>query len=285
MEKKEGKHLVTSRVDVDYTGKKPTIKFGYPYKDKNKAARAQGGLLSITILIWFIIGAIPLLVFVYADYYENYMGVDYPKECGNFTLDDLSYTGYFENSSYNYSYKKVDGFNVTCDNQIHVIDFRIYGGYFTEYDNRNHNLFTNNYLLYFLLFWFYTSLFVASYINKNLITRFLIKKKWYQRWLPKANADGVLWKRRSKRYRKFKSKDVLDNIIVVPEFSNVELDYKTKGEFSKYLVKIKIREHRNRKINIKSKKIGKEKMEICKWYAIFYFKQKPKDGYLEVIYQ
>ncbi|KKK78811.1 hypothetical protein LCGC14_2839810, partial [marine sediment metagenome] len=71
-------------------------------------------------------------------------------------------------------------------------------------------------------------------------------------------------------------KDLLENVLVIPSFSNVELDYKTKGEFSKYLVKIKIREHRNRKINIKSKKIGKEKMEICKWYAIFYFKQKPR---------
>jgi len=35
----------------------------------------------------------------------------------------------------------------------------------------------------------------------------------------------------------------------------------------------------------KEKKKKKEKVNVYKWYAIFTFKEKPKNGYLEVIYQ
>ena len=35
---KEGKHVVNARVDVDYSKGKPTVKFGYPYKDKKKGS-------------------------------------------------------------------------------------------------------------------------------------------------------------------------------------------------------------------------------------------------------
>ena len=63
------------------------------------------------------------------------------------------------------------------------------------------------------------------------------------------------------------------------------MDYKTEGDFSKQLVKIKIREYRERKINTRSKKVSKEKIDKFKWYTVFYFKDKPKNGYLEVMYQ
>ncbi len=287
MEKKEGKYLVNARVDIDYSKGKPKIKFGYPYKDPKKESMFQGGILYVTLFIWTIIGVIPFILFI-----QNYVMPDYipyPEECGNFSLDNLDYrteVKYYGDTKYedwNRTYKIVYGFNVTCDNQTHIIDFNKEGGYF-EGDSYLDNKWYFVKLILGMI-WFYIALIPASWINKNLITRFLIKKKWYQKWLPKANAEGVLFKKRSKQYRIFKPKDLLENVLVIPSFSNVELDYKTTGDFSKYLQKIKIREHRNQSINIKSKKVKKEKMNKFKWYAIFYFKEQPKTGQMEVTYQ
>ncbi len=278
---------MNARVDIDYSKGTPKVKFGYPYKDPKKESMFQGGLYVITILIWLIIGIIPFILFMQNYTQSNYF--IYPEECGNFSLyntdyiSEIKYYGNTEREDWNFTYKAVYGFNVTCDNQTHIISFEKEGGYFSGADYM-----VNKWSLVALViiaFWIYLSLIPASWINKHLITRFLIKKKWYQKWLPKANAEGIFFKTRTKQYRIFKHKDVLENIIVIPSFKNVELDYKTTGDFNKYLQKVKIREHRNQSINIKSKKVKKEKMDKFKWYAIFYFKEKPKTGQMEVTYQ
>ena len=201
MEKKEGKYLVNARVDIDYSKGKPKIKFGYPYKDPKKESMFQGGILYVTLFIWTIIGVIPFILFI-----QNYVMPDYipyPEECGNFSLDNLDYrteVKYYGDTKYedwNRTYKIVYGFNVTCDNQTHIIDFNKEGGYF-EGDSYLDNKWYFVKLILGMI-WFYIALIPASWINKNLITRFLIKKKWYQKWLPKANAEGVLFKKKSKQ--------------------------------------------------------------------------------------
>ncbi len=287
--KAEGKHLVNSRVDVDYTGKKPKVKFGYPQKDVKKTARNHGGQKYGFYIIFILIFFIPFIIFGYADVSPE--PATYPSECGDLSLDELNYTRSVVykgdlNISYNESVQRVYGFNITCDNKTHILNFNS-EGYFSG-SAQNYELEPKIIGMNTMLFWalyLYLSLFLSLFLNSWLINSWLIKQRWYQKWLPIANANGVLIKKKRKKYRKFFSKDVLDSVVIIPKFKNIELDYKTTGDFNKYLTKIKIREYREGKINIKTGKIKKEKMDDLIWYAIFYFKNKPKKGYLEVIYQ
>jgi hypothetical protein len=61
MERKEGKYLVNSRVDIDYTKGKHKIKFSYPgkpEKDEKRQAVWNGSVL----IIWLVIGVVPLII-------------------------------------------------------------------------------------------------------------------------------------------------------------------------------------------------------------------------------
>lgn len=278
MEKKEGEHVCNARVDVDYSKGKPEIDFSYPGKNPNKDARKQGGYFGFIIIIWLIIGVLPF----YISYGGDIVNQAYPKDCGNLSFNDLKYNKEIKytgdlNYSFNISLSKVYGFDLTCDNKTHIFEYSPIEGYFYIKNSRDYD-----YILWGS--WLYISTVVSFILNK-LLTIWLIKQKWYQKWLPKVNAEGFLLKTRKKKYYKYESDDVLENVIVIPRFSNVELDYKTTGEFSKYLKNIKIREYKKRKIDVKTNKISKEKVEHFKWYVVFYFKKKPKNGYLEVIYQ
>ncbi len=288
MEKKEGKFLVNARVDVDYTGKKPKIKFGYPVKDPKKEQLTQGGLPQISMLLLFFLALLPAPFLVPS---FNYSDMSYPEECGDVSFDQFKYNkivtfeGDYSSLDYDINYSAVYGFNVTCDNQTHEIDFRVgnpgEAAHFSSYEV--------NYVYILVIiswaFWIILSSWIAAKINKQ-ITKRLVKSPKYQKWLPKHNAErGIIFKKRYKKYSKFLPKDVLDNIVVIPYFTNVELDYQTSGDFSKYLKKLKIREYQTNSINIKTKKTGKMKQHVCKWYAVFYFSEKPKTGSMEVTYQ
>ena len=280
MVRKEGKIPCNARVDIDYTGKKPKIKFGYtsknPKKDVLKQHYYNFPLLILLVLLW---------VFPYLFMQVYIVNSSYPSNC-SVVFDEhyINMSWYTDvdgkNHTFNNYKKWVSGMNITCDNNTIEYSF-----------NKHHSLDEkasvfkpkNNYHLKFtLIFVFY--LFVIApllihFINK-LVIKWLLKQKWYVKSFPERQAKGKI-----KKYYKFKPKDVLENVIIIPKFNNVVLDYKTKGDFSKYLEKIKIREYRWRKINTKKNKISKEEVDNYKWYAIFYFKQKPKTGYLEVIYK
>ena len=76
--------------------------------------------------------------------------------------------------------------------------------------------------------------------------------------------------------------DVNDNIFVLPRFNNVYLDYKTTGDFSKNLERIEILEY---PYNYRYEKGNKEKViNQYVWRSVFRFKQKPKNGKLDIIY-
>lgn len=253
MIKKEGKYPCNARVDVDYSNGKPNIKFAYPGKNPKKDAIRQAGNPTILLLIWILIGVLPLIIFAYP------AQEDCPKECNNFSIENL---------------KEEIRFNITCDDKIYELRFA--DGIFTSHKTDWGNM--------IFAFWLYLAILPSFFINR-FITKQLIKKKWYTKWFPKSQAEGIIFKTKMKNYLKFKPKDVLGNVIIIPSFSNVELDYKTKGDFSKQLKSIKIREYRKKRINMKTKKVSKEKINKFKWYAIFSFKEIPKDGYLEVIFQ
>ena len=288
MVKREGKHTANARVDVDYSSGKPKIKFDYPGKNPGKDALSEGSNILVIVGTMILFGLIPWgIIFMPGMIEEDLLPNQYPEECVNLSLNKLYYNSsiIFEgdiNFSSNKTFKTIYGFNITCDNITRIIEYKRGEGIFKEYQDKGilggGKEVDSGIALYAFIF-------LSLIIYRGIIMRILVRQKWYQKWLPKANADGVIFKRRKKKYSKFKSKDVLNNVIVIPYFSNVELDYKTTGDFNEYLENIKIREYRTRTINMKSKKKSKLKVSHGKWYAVFIFKEKPKNGYLEVIYQ
>lgn len=82
-----------------------------------------------------------------------------------------------------------------------------------------------------------------------------------------------------------KSSDIKNNVFVIPRFSNVYLDYKTTGDFSKYLIKVEVLEWPyNYKILYPNGKASKKIKNQYVWRAMFKFKQQPKTGKLYVKY-
>ena len=101
----------------------------------------------------------------------------------------------------------------------------------------------------------------------------------YGKLIPRLN---FFMARSSMKYIMFEPKDVNDNKTVIPIFSNVYLDYKATEDFDKYLEKVEVLELPFS--YWKGTKKGKPKLEKndYKFRAVFYFKDKPKTGNLEV---
>jgi len=113
-------------------------------------------------------------------------------------------------------------------------------------------------------------------------TLITIKNKKLLSYMPQINMFGALLLQYSfyKKITKLNSKT-----YKLPLFTNVFLDYKTKGEFAKYLYKVEIKEH---KLIFKKKLWFFKKKDMKNdylWYAEFKFKKIPKTGYLEIMFK
>ncbi len=290
MVEKNGKWPANARVDVDYSKGKPRIKFTYPKNGDSpeKQAEKQNRSGPISGILLLVIVMIPFILILMSTSAEL---VDAPKNC-SVILDNhyINISWYTDINGINTTVNKyrewTEGANFTCENKTYMV-------YFRKIDDKRNGVESG---FYFksqknpweraneVLFPFYILIILFSFhiIVKRRLSKYLIRQRWYQKWLPKYQADGW-FKNKTKRYMKFEPSDVENKMVEIPLFSNVELDYKTHGNFSDQLVKIKIREHRYNKY--RKGKVGKEKVRLGEWYARFYFKDKPKDGYLEVIFQ
>lgn len=262
MVKKEGKYLVNSRVDVDYTKGKPKIKFSYPQKNPKKSDFFQSMVSPLTLIISTILIVI-LFFFI----------ITYEFDIGNPT--SCNYTEKLNNS-------EITGLNISCDNGNSTLNYyskiNILEKLSGDYTIWGHNYKTGFIFFYFLLIllFYYLIPLVIIFLVGFIFSRF----KWYRKIFPKMNAWGE-----KKYYNKFTKKDVENNMVEIPSFSNVFLEYKPKGDFKKYFTNLKIREHKYYIYKKKKKKIIKKfKKQDTRWYARFYFSQKPENGYLEVIY-
>ena len=283
MVEKHGTWPANARVDVDYSKGKPKIKFEYPKNGDGgkKQAEKQNiyGPHSYIIIIMIFIG------FMFIGNLQI-KEINYPEEC-NVTLEKhyINISTYVDVDTKNITtntYKEwIDGANFSCNNGFYQV-------YFENKDSRNleggFRLKTQKNVFLELIFVLSVVLIgiLFAFLGIKYSTKYLIRQKWYQKWLPKHNAEGWL-KRKSKKYIKFTPEDVENNMVEIPLFSNVELDYKTDGDFSDKLQRIRIREHQYYKY--KKGKVGKKKIELYRWYARFYFKDKPKNGSMEVIFQ
>jgi len=255
MIKKEGKIPVNARVDVDYTGKTPKIDFGYIDKNPKKEAVAQNKMG------WIVLSGF-LIMMIWAFFPHP---VDIPKSCVISQESDKQ--GGIE-------YYKFD-----CDNgEIYYSFFDNSNSYFNGAGFYFSTIKTNpNFWRKMLIF---PLLIILLFIIELIVAKWLVRQPWYVKWIPKKRAGG---KNKRKKYMKFTPDNLEENVAVIPQFCNVELEYATKGDFSEQLTHIKIREYKHYKY--KKQKVGKLKVDNMTWYAVFYFKNKPKDGHLEVFYQ
>lgn len=95
-------------------------------------------------------------------------------------------------------------------------------------------------------------------------------RKWMKDRYPKVNATilkvvtmGAITKRRT-----IKPGETYKNIMVIPDYGNIELKYKLEGDFKK-VKKIAVRENDKR---------GN------RWHCIFEFEKEPKTGKMQITY-
>lgn len=92
-------------------------------------------------------------------------------------------------------------------------------------------------------------------------------KKWRHNCYPKFNHAISLTKNKEKTF----NKDALvDNKAIIPNFSNVMIQYKATKDFGKQLKEIKI--------------INRYNENAYDWLAIFTFKKTPQNGELKIKY-
>lgn len=120
------------------------------------------------------------------------------------------------------------------------------------------------------------------------------RKEFYAGLIPKMG----YWKSKMSpvvNEKEFIPIDVIENVVVIPQFNNVYLHYEADGEFNEYLEKIEIWELPfNLRIKIHplmgwwvkpllSIKDGEK--NSFEFRAVFHFKQKPMNGKLVVTYE
>ena len=136
----------------------------------------------------------------------------------------------------------------------------------------------NNLLVYSLLsFLIFCIVFpFALSLNKNLLSSLMPKFGYY---------SIVLMGRTKEKF--FITTDIINKQCLIPNFSNVFLNYKATGDFNKYLKKVKIiaydfKYHVRTRIAIFIK--HKRQTNDYVYYAVFEFSNIPIDGYLECEY-
>ena len=278
-----GKFLVNSRITVDYTGKKPSVKFGYPSKDDTSTYRTIAcslpAMFIILIAIFFTIGT----------------GLKFhgqPESCNvyeNVTIGEFTNTTYF------------NGFYADCliDNETYHMTFsfssgnKILGIYETQpsfvTDRSMVDQLMPAFIALFIIFLFFPICKLFAWIYKNT--------KWGNKWFPEINKvfGDSKFSATFKECPKNKQ-------IELPLFKNIYLDYLATSEFGRYLERVEIREHpfnelikkrrtsreiKEERRKRKGKKIKKmikfkKKKNIWLWKATFFFSKQPKKGQLEI---
>lgn len=115
-------------------------------------------------------------------------------------------------------------------------------------------------------------------------------------WVPKINFISTKNKGELTKARVFPSDmHTFKDKVIIPEFHNVYLDYKTYGDFKKYLNKVEILgiprgfrvhgqfwnwKHKNKKGELAKKRERNKYNFRC----VFYFSKQPKRGHMDLVY-
>lgn len=281
--KKMGKLPVNSRVYIDYSSEKPKIRFGYPRKDANKQVSNSLPPLMISGIIMILIASI--CGFLVQNYYSGQdIATYYPVKCqgavysttsgSNVTypyklsVNCIKRDGTVE--AYNYTYSQDDLFGRMMDSV----------GFSREYQSKSifqfpfwRDIYYQAFLPIFLVVFI---LFLWRWIAKHIVSPLIVNTKWGQKRFPEWN-KMIGDKHYSARFTKVPRSKTIE----IPLFRNIYLDYISKKDFARCLERVEIIEHPFSKVTKKRGKKIREK-NIYLWKATFYFKEIPKDGFLEV---
>ena len=313
-----GKLPINCRINIDYTGKKPKVKFGYPHKKEQKNIQDTGPHVLIFLILYLILSALivmaglhsliaPTIIpsncsinFTYSESYDHLVNGSAHYNVINETIIENQILKNWTMGSIAVYNKSISGFVVNCENisqNFSYSSFKLKQSniplikefiYMVETKNDigfyNHPKSVNVLTLSFTAILIYALiiawLFFFFFLNKY-VARFLLKFKWYQKIIPEYNA-----RLSGRSYYKIIKEVPANKIVEIPLFKNVKLDYNAEGEFSKYLERVEIREHPFSKGILKKGKIKKKTgNNYILWYAKFYFKEIPKGGQLEIFWR
>lgn len=248
MKEYNGARPQNARINIEYTKKKPIVKFSYPVSKKD--SKTRGSMFPAIMMIWIIIN-LPLLF----------------------------YLGYIEEDFYNW--KSIDEYNES--NYSQFTEYYTQQERIEHHYNQQNKPFKT-----FLKELVYGSryLFLVSLLLIPFLIYFPFKKKWNKLY-PDYQAFTASKKYRKFLTEDLKINSEGKYYIELPIFNNIICDFNATKDFSKYLKAFEIEEYKflyNKLFRLKKKAKKKQKNELI-WYARWYFKEKPIKGYLEAIYK
>jgi hypothetical protein len=283
-----GKLPVNSQIFIDYTKTPPSIEFGYPDKDTSVVRKSD---VTYLIAIFFAVLMILILVILFMYYIQPVL---YPSIGSSNTVINQAFITDFQyyNSSGvpNGTHYGFDAIliNYTWNNKAYYTKIRLSQEgslfpvpYFTEdaHYSMNRSLFIiaqgAGIAILFIILTILNSFWVAKVFKDT---------KWGNRKYPELNK-----KFHDARFSaEFTPENFPQdkNIIEIPLFKNMYMDYDATGDFAEQLMKVSIIEHPFNRLIKKGLPFSKKRKNIIKkpnvylWKCIIEFKDKPKDGML-----
>lgn len=142
-------------------------------------------------------------------------------------------------------------------------------------------------ILRFALPIFFVEVFIILIIPVIITIYLALDKDRLGCWIPRLGYYSALMVGRLKE-KTFEVGDVLENKVIIPNFSNVFLEYECNGGFDKYLERIEIIEYpfsyKIRKFFFPYLRKFKKEKNDYEFRAVFYFSKKPLKGDMNVIF-
>ena len=250
MKEHNGEVPQNARININYRGKKPKVSFKYPIDKKN--TQTMGSMAEYFFILGTILSLPGVIYYGLGDAIDN----DFDKtrlrefsECvAEHPIETLT------------DFSKVK-YEICKEPKI--------------YDNKEEAL--RGLLDLFLL---------LLPLMVTMLVYFVRKKEWDSKY-----PDFKAWEA-SKKYRRFTKVDIQEKdgrmFVELPVFNNVVCDFTATRGFNKYMEEFDITEHKFKYYKKRKCKLTKKKKmfhnEVL-FYAKWYFKERPEDGYLEVIFK
>lgn len=281
---KIGKLPVNSRIFIDYTQNPVKVDFEYPDPDKSSIRKSD---LTYIISLFFTI-------FMFLILFALYISFIYPMI---YPHADDSYTTVNNITVFRFEYYN----NGTPNGTLYGFN-KLYINYTWNDKNYSSNFIISREGLFYLIPYFYESslkrellvllqglimialLIVFVVLNSYWVAKIFKDTKWGNRKFPELNKKMHDAKFSAEYSPENFPKD--KNIIEIPLFKNMYMDYDALGDFAEQLIKISIIEHPFNRLTKKGNPFSKKPMNIIKkpnvylWKCILEFKDKPKDGSL-----
>jgi|GEM_PF-6213781 len=280
--RKTGKLPVNSQIFIDYSKDPPSIDFGYPDPDTTIVRKSD-----VTYLISIAIALLMVMV-LYSCYLVYVQPIYYPNTSGyTTTINQVTVTNWeywdAEQKKYNGTHYGFDELfiNYTWNNKTYIDTFKLssegWGVVIVPYIKEDIPLKKTLKTLIDPLIFIVLSV-VLMILNSFWVAKIFKSTKWGNKKYPVFNkllSDA--------RFSAEFTPEMVpaNNIVEIPLFKNIYMDYEATDDFSEHLQKISIVEHPFNRLIKKGKKIEK-KVNVYLWKVIFEFKEKPNTGFLKI---